>query len=141
MSPSSVLKMEAVCSSETLSTCKSTWRYIPKNQHGHLHHYENVMSHMMLAVCSREQESIVFLLAWTVFHLPLPQLYMALIGQYSVLSGLILRIPLNNSMSKPPVLQSCKTLVYNHMTTVHRSRVDPCKECESCGNARFRERK
>jgi hypothetical protein len=25
--------------------------------------------------------------------------------------------------------------------TVHRSRVDPRKECESCGNARFRERK
>jgi hypothetical protein len=26
-------------------------------------------------------------------------------------------------------------------TTVHRSQVDPCKEYESCGNARFRERK
>jgi hypothetical protein len=25
--------------------------------------------------------------------------------------------------------------------TVHISRVDPCKKCESCGNARFRERK
>jgi hypothetical protein len=28
-----------------------------------------------------------------------------------------------------------------HIHTVHRSRVDPRKECESCGDARFRERK
>jgi hypothetical protein len=29
----------------------------------------------------------------------------------------------------------------NTTYAVHRSRVDPRKECESCGNARFREKK
>jgi hypothetical protein len=38
----------------------------------------------------------------------------------------------------------CFRLARQHVcleATVHRSRVGPCKECESCGNARFRERK
>jgi hypothetical protein len=40
----SALKMEAVCSSETLvSACKSTWRYYPEHQH--LHRRENLTFH------------------------------------------------------------------------------------------------
>jgi hypothetical protein len=40
---SSALKMEAVCSSETLvSTYKSTRRYYPEDQHRHLHRSENL---------------------------------------------------------------------------------------------------
>jgi hypothetical protein len=31
--------------------------------------------------------------------------------------------------------------VYSENHTVHRSRVDPCQEYESCGSERFRERK
>jgi hypothetical protein len=33
------------------------------------------------------------------------------------------------------------TITTTTTPTVHRSRVDPRKECESCGNARFRKRK
>jgi hypothetical protein len=41
-----VLKMEVVCSSETLvSTFKSTWRYNQEDQHRHLHCRENLKSH------------------------------------------------------------------------------------------------
>jgi hypothetical protein len=43
------LKMEAVCSSETLlSTYKSTRRYNPKDQHRHLHRRENLKSNTPL---------------------------------------------------------------------------------------------
>jgi hypothetical protein len=43
------------------------------------------------------------------------------------LTRILLHCVIHNSASTSP--------------TVHRSRVDPRKECESCGNARFRERK
>jgi hypothetical protein len=46
------LKMEAVCSSETLvSTFKSTWHYNPEDQHRHLHRRENLRSRIYLLYC------------------------------------------------------------------------------------------
>jgi hypothetical protein len=46
-SPSSVMKMKAICSSKTLvSTYKSAQRYNPEDQHRHLHPHENLNSHV-----------------------------------------------------------------------------------------------
>jgi hypothetical protein len=43
---SSALKVETVCSPETLvSTYKFTWRYYPEDQHRRLHRRENLKSH------------------------------------------------------------------------------------------------
>jgi hypothetical protein len=45
--PYSALKMEAVCSSKTLVCIyKSSRLYNPKHQHRHLHHRENLKSHI-----------------------------------------------------------------------------------------------
>jgi hypothetical protein len=40
----SALKMKAVCSSEILSSYKSTWRYNPEDQYRLLHLRENIKS-------------------------------------------------------------------------------------------------
>jgi hypothetical protein len=43
--PSSALKIEAICSSETLvSTYKSIWHFYPEDQHRHLHRRESLKS-------------------------------------------------------------------------------------------------
>jgi hypothetical protein len=44
----STLKMEEICSSETLSTYKSTRRQNPEDRHGHIRRRENSESHIEL---------------------------------------------------------------------------------------------
>jgi hypothetical protein len=64
------LKMETTCSSETLSTYKSTYRYNPKEQHGrHLNWCENLKSHIdffpeVFKLCQSSSGFITFLLLW-----------------------------------------------------------------------------
>jgi hypothetical protein len=55
LSPSSALKMETVCFSETLSTYESTLRHNPDEQHRHLHRRENLKSHKVMRINRRHR--------------------------------------------------------------------------------------
>jgi hypothetical protein len=66
--PSSALKMEAVCSSETMiSTYKSTRRHNPEEQHRHLHRRENLISYLG-SVCLLVRLFVRFFLSFTNRH-------------------------------------------------------------------------
>jgi hypothetical protein len=48
---SSILKMEAICSSETpVATQRTTWRRIPEDNNLHNHRCENLKSYQILSV-------------------------------------------------------------------------------------------
>jgi hypothetical protein len=105
--PSSALKMETVCSSETLvSTFKSTRRNNPEDQHHHLHRSENLKSHhhhgCYNPACSgqrlhRERSRAVFF--------QLPQITSLVIQLFC--KGRHLRIKENSSLQKVRVQLRC----------------------------------
>jgi hypothetical protein len=69
--------------------------------------------------------------------------YMTQCDTGSLLSG---SLNYTSSVFAANIREAMKGIVENQRNeqdacTVHRSRVEPHKECESCGNARFHERK
>jgi hypothetical protein len=50
------------------------------------------------------------------------------------------RVLAKHGTTEQPIQSTSSQFSQMKLITVHRSRDDPRKECESCGNARFRER-